>query len=157
MLTLWWFLSIFRYIAICKPFLAQTVCTVNRAKRIIAGVWVFALAYCFPWLFLTQTYPLLYKGFANIESCEYKIERNQYLGYYFTDLILFYIVPLLLSVVLYGLIARILYRSHNSKSTTGTNGPLSVDCSKTNASRVQVSATLVVEKQSEIQFSYKMN
>ncbi len=70
----------------------------------------------------------------------HKINRNQYLGYYFTDLILFYIVPLLLSVILYGLIAKILYQSrHNTKSTHhGTNGQLSVDSSKTNASRVQV-------------------
>ncbi|XP_035701973.1 thyrotropin-releasing hormone receptor [Folsomia candida] len=128
-----------RWVAICKPFFAQTVCTVNRAKKIIAGVWIFALIYCFPWLFLTQTYPLFYKGFANIESCEYKIERNQYLGYYFTDLVVFYVIPLLLSVILYGLIARILYQSQNAKSSHhGTNGPLSVDSSKTNASRVQV-------------------
>ncbi|ODN02260.1 Thyrotropin-releasing hormone receptor, partial [Orchesella cincta] len=131
-----------RYIAICKPFLAQTVCTVNRAKRIIGGVWIFAFIYCFPWLFLTSTFPIFYKGYSNVQTCEHKLSREQYLGYYFTDIIVFYLIPLLLSVVLYSQIARILYKSQSSKSggcsgsSTG-NGNLTTDLSKPNAARVQ--------------------
>jgi len=132
-----------RYIAICKPFLAQTVCTVNRAKRIIGGVWIFAFIYCFPWLFLTSTFPIFYKGYSNVQTCEHKLSREQYLGYYFADLIVFYVIPLLLSVVLYSQIARILYKSQSSKSSgcTGSssgNGNLTTDLSKPNAARVQV-------------------
>lgn len=33
---------------------AQTVCTVARAKRIIAGVWIFTCIYCMLWLFLVD-------------------------------------------------------------------------------------------------------
>lgn len=43
-----------RYIAICHPMKAQTVCTVSRAKRIIAGVWIFTCVYCMLWLFLVD-------------------------------------------------------------------------------------------------------
>lgn len=43
-----------RYIAICHPMKAQTVCTVARAKRIIAGVWIFTCIYCMLWLFLVD-------------------------------------------------------------------------------------------------------
>lgn len=43
-----------RYIAICHPMKAQTVCTVSRAKRIIAGVWVFTCIYCMLWFFLVD-------------------------------------------------------------------------------------------------------
>ncbi len=136
----------YRYIAICKPFLAQTMCTVNRAKKIIGGVWIFAFVYCFPWLFLTSTFPIFYKGYSDVKICEFKLSREQYLGYYFTDLIVFYVIPLLLSVILYTQIARILYKSQSSKSTTAAactgstsgNGNLTTDLSKPNAARVQV-------------------
>ena len=33
--------TIERYIAICHPMRAQTMCTVRRGKRIIAGIWIF--------------------------------------------------------------------------------------------------------------------
>jgi hypothetical protein len=33
--------TIERYIAICHPMRAQTMCTVRRGKRIIAGIWLF--------------------------------------------------------------------------------------------------------------------
>ena len=42
-----------RYIAICHPMRAQTMCTVSRAKHIIAGLWIFTIIYCAPWLGLT--------------------------------------------------------------------------------------------------------
>lgn len=142
-------LTFYRYIAICKPFLAQTVCTVNRAKRIIGGVWIFALIYCFPWLFLTTTYPILYKGYSNVQTCQFKLSREQYLGYFFADFIVFYVIPLLLSVILYFQIARILYKSQSASGGGGGlgcgsssgNGNLTTDFSKPNAARVQVSTT----------------
>uniref|UniRef100_A0A3B5MEI5 Thyrotropin-releasing hormone receptor n=1 Tax=Xiphophorus couchianus TaxID=32473 RepID=A0A3B5MEI5_9TELE len=43
-----------RYIAICHPIKAQTVCTVSRAKRIITGVWIFTCVYCMLWFFLVD-------------------------------------------------------------------------------------------------------
>ncbi|GFY58371.1 thyrotropin-releasing hormone receptor [Trichonephila inaurata madagascariensis] len=36
--------TIERYIAICHPMKAQIVCTVSRAKKIIIGLWIFALS-----------------------------------------------------------------------------------------------------------------
>lgn len=33
---------------------AQTVCTVSRAKRILAGVWSCTCLYCTLWLFLVD-------------------------------------------------------------------------------------------------------
>ena len=45
-----------RYIAICHPMRAQTMCTVSRAKHIIAGLWIFTIFYCAPWLGLTGWY-----------------------------------------------------------------------------------------------------
>ncbi|XP_029952825.1 thyrotropin releasing hormone receptor 2 [Salarias fasciatus] len=96
-----------RYIAICHPMKAQTVCTVSRAKRIIAGVWLATCVYCMLWFFLVD---IQVKEDGHV-LCGYKVKRELYLPIYLIDFAIFYVVPLLLAIVLYGLIARILYLS----------------------------------------------
>lgn len=105
-----------RYTAICHPMKAHKVCTLRRAKRIIAITWLLAALYCSPWLVLATTKPLYYQGFSGLKKCDFTLPRNQYLVYFFTDLIIFYIVPLGLTCVLYGLIARTLYRRNITHS-----------------------------------------
>lgn len=106
---------------VCHPMRAQKMCTVHRAKNIIAGVWTFAVLYCSPWLFLTKTEPVFYKGRTNIETCTFALSRQFYKGLFLVDLIIFYIFPLLLSLVLYYLIARILFTDPISKSVSSGN------------------------------------
>ncbi|KAG5273646.1 hypothetical protein AALO_G00153880 [Alosa alosa] len=96
-----------RYIAICHPMKAQTVCTVSRAKRIIAGVWVFTCIYCMVWFFLVD----IQMNPDGRVQCGYRVSRDLYLPIYLIDFAIFYVIPLLLAIVLYGLIARILYLS----------------------------------------------
>uniref|UniRef100_A0A8C6UV97 Thyrotropin-releasing hormone receptor n=1 Tax=Neogobius melanostomus TaxID=47308 RepID=A0A8C6UV97_9GOBI len=96
-----------RYIAICHPIKAQTVCTVSRAKRIITGVWIFTCIYCMQWLFLVD----IQVGPDGHVLCGYRVKRDLYLPIYLIDFAIFYVIPLLLAIVLYGLIARILYLS----------------------------------------------
>uniref|UniRef100_A0A3P9Q3H3 Thyrotropin-releasing hormone receptor n=1 Tax=Poecilia reticulata TaxID=8081 RepID=A0A3P9Q3H3_POERE len=89
-----------RYIAICHPIRAQTVCTVSRAKRIITGVWIFTCVYCMLWFFLVD----IQDGHV---QCGYRVKRELYLPIYLIDFAIFYVIPLLLAIVLYGLIARV--------------------------------------------------
>ncbi|XP_072551591.1 thyrotropin releasing hormone receptor 2 [Salminus brasiliensis] len=96
-----------RYIAICHPMRAQTVCTVSRAKRIIAGVWAFTCVYCMLWLFLVD----IQVNSDGRVQCGYRVSRDLYLPIYLIDFAIFYVIPLLLAIALYGLIARILYLS----------------------------------------------
>ncbi|CAN9493119.1 unnamed protein product [Ophioblennius macclurei] len=96
-----------RYIAICHPIKAQTVCTVSRAKRIIAGVWIFTCVYCMLWFFLVD---IQVKEDGHV-LCGYKVKRELYLPIYLIDFAIFYVIPLLLAIVLYALIARVLYLS----------------------------------------------
>ncbi|XP_069492179.1 thyrotropin-releasing hormone receptor-like [Ambystoma mexicanum] len=96
-----------RYIAICHPMRAQTMCTVSRAKRIIAIVWLFTSVYCTLWFFLVD---------ININKnqhleCGYKVSRNLYLPIYLVDFAVFYVTPLFVATILYGLIGRILFLS----------------------------------------------
>lgn len=133
-----------RYIAICHPMKAQIVCTVSRAKKIILGVWIFACGYCFPWLFLTKTKPLHYKGVQDRETCTFALSRENYLGYFFADLILFYILPLLLSCVLYGLIARVLFSRDIQKNASGkSNGMVCAQESKSSSNGTSARAQVV--------------
>ncbi|XP_063234401.1 thyrotropin-releasing hormone receptor-like [Bacillus rossius redtenbacheri] len=108
-----------RYIAVCHPLRAHKMCTMSRARRITAGVWTFATLYCAPWLALTTTRPLLYRGHRAARRCDFKLPRDHYLAYFFADLLLFYAAPLLLSCALYALIARALLRSGGRSAARG--------------------------------------
>ncbi len=68
---------------------AQTVCTVSRAKRIIAGVWAFTCVYCMLWLFLVdiQVNP------DGRVQCGYRVSRDLYLPIYLIDFTIFYVDP----------------------------------------------------------------
>ncbi|KAG8437426.1 hypothetical protein GDO86_008214 [Hymenochirus boettgeri] len=106
-----------RYIAICHPMRAQTVCTVSRAKRIIAFVWIFTSIYCMLWFFLVD----IHVNKIQQVECGYKVSRNLYLPIYLADFAIFYVTPLFVATILYGLIGRILFLSpipHHPESTT---------------------------------------
>ncbi|XP_014667677.1 PREDICTED: thyrotropin-releasing hormone receptor-like, partial [Priapulus caudatus] len=98
-----------RYIGICHPMKAQIMCTMERANKIIVGVWIFAMAYNSPWLPLTQMVTNEYAVVGTVSSCGFKLDRDMYTWVYMADFILFYVVPLLLSCVMYGLIGRMLF------------------------------------------------
>ncbi|KAL8195066.1 UNVERIFIED_CONTAM: hypothetical protein K2H54_046251 [Gekko kuhli] len=95
-----------RYIAICHPMKAQAMCTVSRAKRIIAFLWGLTAVYCLLWFFLVD----INVGQSRQVECGYKVSRNLYLPIYLLDFALFFVTPLFLATVLYGLIGRVLFR-----------------------------------------------
>lgn len=102
--------TIERYIAICHSIKAQFICTVSRAKRIIAGIWIFTSLYCTMWFFLADTRETVYTN-GVVVTCAYRVSRRFYMPIYFLDFTLFYVVPLIVATVLYGLIAKILFMS----------------------------------------------
>lgn len=64
-------------------------------------------------------------------QCGYKVKRDLYLPIYLIDFAIFYVTPLLVAIVLYALIARVLYLRYptfpsvllgaSGGVTTGTN------------------------------------
>ncbi|RZF39022.1 hypothetical protein LSTR_LSTR008612 [Laodelphax striatellus] len=98
-----------RYIAICHPMKAHKMCTLHRAKRIILVTWLIAIVYCTPWFTTVGMRSINYRHFS-IKKCDFLYNRDVYFRFYFTDLVVFYIFPLLLTCVLYGLIMRTLMR-----------------------------------------------
>ncbi|NXQ32831.1 TRFR protein, partial [Alaudala cheleensis] len=99
-----------RYIAICHAIKAQLLCTVSRARRIIASLWLFTSLYCLMWFFLVDTTQVTFSDGAQV-ICGYRVSRSLYMPIYFLDFAVFYVIPLGLAAVLYGLIARILFVS----------------------------------------------
>ncbi|KAG8010292.1 Thyrotropin-releasing hormone receptor [Nibea albiflora] len=146
-----------RYIAICHPIKAQFLCTLSRAKKIIMLVWALTSVYCVMWLFLSDTKKLVYDNVVLL-TCAYKVSRSHYLPIYFTDFAVFYVLPLMLATVLYGLIARILFlnplpsdpkeSTKKWKKETGSQGRRMISTnsssSTTAASRRQVTKMLAV-------------
>ncbi|RUS72732.1 hypothetical protein EGW08_019499 [Elysia chlorotica] len=136
-----------RYIAICHPMRAQTMCTVSRAKHIIAGLWVFTILYCAPWLGLTEIVEHQMQGGAPLKRCQYRFARSSYMVLYMVDLILFYVMPLVVATVLYLLIGRILYMSRNIRRNDAqlvVRSSLQEAPRRRGDSRVQVIRMLVV-------------
>ncbi|KAH0619688.1 hypothetical protein JD844_000599 [Phrynosoma platyrhinos] len=77
------------------------------AKRIIAFVWVVTSVYCLLWFFLVD---IAVNKSQQLE-CGYKVSRNLYLPIYLLDFALFFVTPLFLATILYGLIGRVLFQS----------------------------------------------
>ena len=63
----------------------------------------------------------VYSDGTLIEWCEFKLKRHLYLAYYMADLVIFYVIPLFLTCLLYGLIARILFMSPLPSGTLGSS------------------------------------
>ncbi|NXK54526.1 TRFR protein, partial [Chauna torquata] len=142
-----------RYIAICHAIKAQLLCTVARAKRIISSLWLFTSLYCLVWFFLVDTSQVTFSDGAQV-SCGYRVSRNLYMPIYFLDFAVFYVIPLGLATVLYGLIARILFMSplpttpqHACLGSTHQGGSLKLSCRGNRgalSSRKQVTKMLAV-------------
>ena len=106
-----------RYIAICYPFEATHLCTMSRARRTAIAVWVFGIVYCSPWLYLAVLVPFERRSpdseVVTVEYCKSRFPKqsNVYNIFYAFDFTIFYVLPLVLSIVLYTLMGRVLMRS----------------------------------------------
>uniref|UniRef100_A0A1I7YUD0 Thyrotropin-releasing hormone receptor n=1 Tax=Steinernema glaseri TaxID=37863 RepID=A0A1I7YUD0_9BILA len=94
--------TIERFIGICYPIQARYICTVKRAKMIIAGIWSFCIMYNSPWLYLATV-----KEDEEGSMCGFKLERDNwtYKTIFFGDFFAFYVFPMFLYMIIYGKIA----------------------------------------------------
>lgn len=99
-----------RYIGICHPLVAKYVCTVKRATVIIVCIWLFSIAYNSPWLIFVSLTPLNSTNPDGPQKCYFNLRRNEviYRVMYMSDIFVFYLLPLLLCLALYGRIGYVL-------------------------------------------------
>ncbi|XP_055343531.1 thyrotropin-releasing hormone receptor-like [Paramacrobiotus metropolitanus] len=75
----------------------------RHSRIVVAVVWLFSVLYCAPWLVLTEVRQETEFPFR--EQCELRLSREQYLGLFGADFLLFYVIPLLVAVLAYTRIA----------------------------------------------------
>ncbi|XP_055331136.1 thyrotropin-releasing hormone receptor-like isoform X2 [Paramacrobiotus metropolitanus] len=98
--------TIERYIAVCHPFLAHRLCTLERTKKIILAGWIAVVAYCMPWLFLTELKPD--PIFPDQSHCDFRVSKEVYAALFVSDIVVFYVLPLLMAVGGYAKIAWVI-------------------------------------------------
>ncbi|CAL8090598.1 unnamed protein product [Calicophoron daubneyi] len=116
--------SVERWVGICFPIKAHYMCTVSRALRIIAGIWVFATLYNIPWMFIATT-QVRQSTKGPFEVCTFKYKRSSYKTVYILDFILYYAIPLFITSILYAHISWNLFRiSSKNNALPQAAGPV---------------------------------
>ncbi|GMT28054.1 hypothetical protein PFISCL1PPCAC_19351 [Pristionchus fissidentatus] len=135
--------TIERYFGICKPYLARQVCTVERANLILKGIWIFALLYNSPWMFLAK---LTTDPETNLTMCEFSLSRDNiaYRILYTFDILTFYAFPMVLNIFIYIKIYFVLISCGDRlKSTAVTLISAGKNSSKDEAPPAQTSEFLI--------------
>ncbi|KAF7638015.1 hypothetical protein Mgra_00002468 [Meloidogyne graminicola] len=105
-----------RYIAIVHPIAMHTSvwCTRSRVLVVAFGIWVFAMAYQFPYLVVFNVFTLPDK---QMRVCRNPLASKSKLWkiYKWSEFLLTYVLPIVISVLLYSRICRVLW------STKGKN------------------------------------
>ncbi|CAB3407546.1 unnamed protein product [Caenorhabditis bovis] len=87
-----------RFIGICYPYRARTMCTVKRAKSIISILWIVSIVYHSQWLFLAA---VVHDDVGTM--CSFRLKRNDtsYKIVFLADFLFLYVVPMLLDIIIY--------------------------------------------------------
>lgn len=101
--------TIDRFLSAKKPQLVAKYCCWAFSRKAVMGMWVFAVAYCSPWLGLTQVKP--FTGRPNYQICDFRLSHQQYSYFFITDMVLFYVIPLIVAAVVFLVLGRSLYKS----------------------------------------------
>ncbi|GAV05680.1 hypothetical protein RvY_15773 [Ramazzottius varieornatus] len=110
--------SVERYLALCRPRIIQDPqMEISKVRLVIISIWVGVGLYCSPWIFLTQTSPLNFHDpageYRDAMRCHFRFltEPLAYAMVFVSDLLLFYVVPLLICLYLYVRMAMVVFRS----------------------------------------------
>ncbi|KAL7075056.1 hypothetical protein ACQ4LE_005571 [Meloidogyne hapla] len=109
-----------RYVAIVHPIAMHTSvwCTRSRVLVIAFGIWVFAMAYQFPYLVVFQVFNIPEK---HLRVCRNPLASKSKIWkiYKWSEFLLTYALPIIISVLLYSRICRVLW---SKSSKNGNNG-----------------------------------
>lgn len=105
-----------RYLAICHPFLSQTMSKLSRAVKLILVVWLVALSFALPQAL--QLGVVYYPEHPDIVMCTVKKVLLQHS--FGLSTFLFFVMPMSLITVLYALIGLKLRKSNMMKRSRGS-------------------------------------
>ncbi|XP_012288813.1 growth hormone secretagogue receptor type 1 [Orussus abietinus] len=99
-------ISFERYYAICEPLRAGYVCTKERATFLCLLAWTAAALCTSPILLISQYRIEQYYDESLVPTCHCMLDETWRVGYFLTIIVVFFILPLLILIVLYSVIAR---------------------------------------------------
>nr|XP_029712702.1 QRFP-like peptide receptor isoform X1 [Aedes albopictus]XP_029712703.1 QRFP-like peptide receptor isoform X1 [Aedes albopictus] len=99
-------ISFERYYAICEPLKAGYVCTKARALMICLAAWTVAAILTSPILMISSYEYVEYVNGKMVASCLTPVENFWHATFFVASIVVFFIVPLLILVVLYSVIAK---------------------------------------------------
>jgi len=114
-----------RYVAICHPIKAQTLSNLSRATKTVFFIWVISCSFALPYPIHTRVFPYVTingTGIPESLQCNIPFEWQEGMTYAFqTSTFLFFVFPMALISVMYGLIGYQLRSSqleskHKSKT-----------------------------------------
>ncbi|CAK5020641.1 unnamed protein product [Meloidogyne enterolobii] len=109
-----------RYVAIVHPIAMHTSvwCTRSRVLVIAFGIWVFAMAYQFPYLVVFQVFDIPEK---NLRVCRNPLASKSKIWkiYKWSEFLLTYALPIIISVLLYSRICRVLWFKNKNGENYG--------------------------------------
>ena len=103
-----------RYVAICHPFLSQTMSKLSRAIKLILSIWLVALSFAIP---QALQFGLVQISGPESVMCAIKLVIIQHS--FELSTFLFFVVPMTLITILYALIALKLRKSNTFKKNRG--------------------------------------
>lgn len=104
-----------RYVAICHPFLTQTMSKLSRAVKIILAIWCISLAFAVP---QAIQFGVIDGGRPDRAKC--MVKRIVMKHSFELSTFLFFVAPMTLIMILYALIGLRLHRSSLMKRNSGS-------------------------------------
>ncbi|XP_022827494.1 thyrotropin-releasing hormone receptor-like isoform X1 [Spodoptera litura] len=99
-------ISFERYYAICEPLRAGYVCTKTRATLICALVWFFAALFTSPILAIAEHHTVTRHDGSTYAQCLTQAVTFWQITFFIAIIILLYVLPLIILIVLYSVIAK---------------------------------------------------
>ncbi|KAI8130089.1 Growth hormone secretagogue receptor type 1 [Lucilia cuprina] len=99
-------ISFERYYAICEPLKAGYVCTKTRAILICSLAWGIAALFTSPILWVAEYKFVDYIDGSSVAVCLTQAINNWTIGFFMMTITLFFILPLFILIILYGIIAK---------------------------------------------------
>lgn len=99
-------ISFERYYAICRPFEAGYKCTKRRALLIILVNWIIALVSTLPMLSITELSTAEFIDGSLVTVCSNSLQEGWHPLYYIFIFVTFFLIPFLILLFLYVVIAR---------------------------------------------------
>lgn len=123
-------ISFERYYAICEPLRAGYVCTKTRAALICALVWFFAALFTSPILAIAEHHTITRDDGSTYAQCLTQAITFWQITFFITIIILLYVLPLIILIVLYSVIAKNLITAASKVVMNKTVDPYNVRARK---------------------------